>query len=130
MVDALRAAHRAVKRGGFVIDARPDAARPPRLVAGGRVRGRLEQTAETNADDAAADRAVERVLAEGLFRRARAGCLWFRTTYRDLAELDAYLVESARFSRYPPATRRALLPFRKGPIHARRALKFDVLERL
>lgn len=130
MVDALHAAHRAVKRDGLVIDARPDATRHPRVVAGGRVRAWLRQCEEADLRDGRADRSVERVLREGLFRVVSSGHLWHSTRFADLADLDAYLADSARYCDYEDGTRRKLLPFRRGPLDLRRAIGFDVLERL
>jgi hypothetical protein len=131
MVDALRAAHRRVKRGGFVIDARPDAAHPPRISAGGRVRGGIHQTEDADERDRRADRAVERVIEIGLFRRTgERGLVWHTTRFADLAELDEYVNDSARYAAYDRGTRRALLPFAKGPITWRRPVKFEVLQRL
>lgn len=131
MVHALRAAHRRVRRGGLVIDARPDASRRPRVIAGGRVRGRLIQSADADFRDGRADVAVERVIASGLFRRTgERGAVWHGATFVDLAELDDYLSDSSRYARYERGTRQALLPLRSGPIRMRRAIKFEVLERL
>jgi hypothetical protein len=131
MVDALRAAHRRIRRGGLVIDARPDASRLPRMVAGGRVRGGLLQSDDANERDAASDAAVERVVARGLFKRTgERGVIWHNATFFDLAELDDYLDDTARYSRYAPGTRSALLPFRRGPIRMRRAIKYEILERV
>ncbi|MBM4434146.1 MAG: hypothetical protein FJ028_03365 [Chloroflexi bacterium] len=131
MVDALRAAHRVTKRGGVVIDIRPDAAHPPRIVAGGRVRGGLRQSGDGDARDARADRAVERAVRLGLFRRSgERGLVWHSTSFADLDELDAYVSDSARYAEYTAGTRRALLPLRRGPISYRRAIRFEVLERL
>lgn len=130
MVDALRAAHRAVKRGGHVIDARPDATRHPRVVAGGRVRAWLRQCDEADLRDDRADRSVERVVRAGLFRVVSSGHLWHSTRFADLADLDAYLKDSARYCGYEDGARRKLLPFRRGPLDLRRAIGFDVLERI
>lgn len=131
MVDALRAAHRVTKRGGVVIDIRPDAAHPPRIVAGGRVRGGLRQSGDGDARDARADRAVERAVRLGLFRRSgERGLVWHSTSFADLDELDAYVSDSARYAEYTAGIRRALLPLRRGPISYRRAIRFEVLERL
>lgn len=131
MVDALRAAHRVTKRGGIVIDIRPDAAHPPRVIAGGRVRGALRQSGDGDERDHRADRAVERAEKLGLFSRTgERGLVWHSTAFADLEELDAYVDDSARYSEYAPGTRTALLPFRRGPISYRRAIKFEVLERL
>ncbi len=130
MVDALRAAHGRVKRGGLVIDARPDSSRPPRVIAHGRVRGRIRQGADADERDRRADEAVARVVARGLFRRTgERGAVWHTTRFADLAELDEYLSDSARYAEYERGTRRALLPFRRGPLTMRRAIRFEVLER-
>lgn len=131
MVDALHAAHGRVRRGGLVIDARPDASRPPRVIAHGRVRGRIRQTADADERDRKADQATERVIARGLFRRTgERGVIWHTTRFADLEELDEYLDDSARYAEYERGTRRALVPFRDGPITMRRAVKFDVLARV
>lgn len=130
MVDALRSAHRAVKRGGLVIDARPDASRPPRIVAAGRTRGRIVQSADADDRDAASDAAVDRVVRDGLFRRRGSGHLWHSSRFADLAELNRYLSDSARYSGYERGTRRALIPFRRGPFDLRRAIKFELLQRV
>lgn len=129
MVDALRAAHRAVKRGGLVIDARPDAARCPRILARGRVRAVLDQCPDADERDALSDRAVERTAAEGLYRRDESGVVWHSSRFRDLRELDAYINDSSRYCGYERGARRALLPFRRGPLTMRRAIKFELLER-
>ena len=130
MVDALRAAHRRVKRGGVVIDVRPDAAHPPRIIAGGRIRGGIHQAADSDERDRRSDLAVERVVALGLFRRTgERGLVWHTTRFADLAELDDYVSDSARYAGYDRGTRRALLPFRQGPLAWRRAIRFEVLER-
>ena len=129
MVDALHAAQRAVKRGGFVVDARPDASRRPRIVARGRVRARLVQCPDADQRDASADAAVARLLREGAFRAVRSGHLWHTARFADLRSLDAYLHDSARHCGYERGARRALLPFRASPLVMRRAVKFEVLER-
>lgn len=131
MVDALRAAHRVTKRGGIIIDMRPDAARPPRVIAAGRVRGGLRQSGDGDERDRRADLAVARAAALGLVRRGgERGVVWHSTSFADLAELDDYVSDSARYAEYAPGTRRRLLPFRRGPLSFRRAIKFEVLERL
>ena len=130
MVDALHAAHRRVRRGGIVIDARPDASRQPRILARGRVRAMLRQSEDADMRDARSDEAIERVVKEGLFRRIDEGRVWHHTRMGDLADLDAYVHEQARYDGYERGTRRALLPFRRGPLTMRRAIKFTVLARL
>ena len=130
MVDALHAAHRRVRRGGLVIDARPDAARHPRIVARGRVRAYLRQSADADTRDERADAAVERVVARGLFRHVDDGMVWHTSLIGDLAELDAYVKDNARYAGYERDARRALIPYRMGPLTMRRAIRFEVLERL
>lgn len=131
MVDALHAAHRRVKRGGLVVDARPDASRRPRLIAGGRIRGHILQSEDADERDRRSDVAIGRVVSRGLFARTgERGAVWHTTRFVDLAELDEYLDDSARYAAYVRGTRNALLPFRRGPIMMRRAIKFEVLERL
>ena len=130
MVDALWAAHQLVKRGGLVIDARPDASRWPRVVAARRVRGRLVQSADADRRDGSADAAVETVVTRGLFRRTgERGVVWHDVRFVDLAELDDYLSEGGRYAGFEGATRRALRPFARGPLTMRRAIKFELLER-
>ncbi len=131
MVDALRAAHRVTRRGGIVIDARPDHSRRPRLIAGGRVRGHIHQSEDADARDTRSDGAVRKVIALGLYRSTGTrGVVWHRTRYSSLAEMDEYLSDSARYGGYERGTRQALIPFRRGPIDMRRAIKFELLERL
>ena len=130
MVDALRSARRALRPGGMLIDLRPDASRPPRLVVGGRVVGRLAGSAASQLDDTAADQAVQSLVAADLLHRVATGHRWCSTTYASLAEVDAYVRAGRRFDRYERGSRAALFPFRRGPIVARRSLKFDVLQRV
>jgi hypothetical protein len=129
MVDALRQAHRRLRDGGLLIDARPDGPRRPRILARGRVRTYLGQTEEVDADDAAADAAVAKVVAAGLFRPIRSGGLWYRVTFRDLAELDEYVRTSSRYGGYLNNYRAPLVPFRNEPLVMRRAMQFTVFAR-
>ncbi len=131
MVDALRAAHRRIARGGLLIDARPDHTRPPRVIARGRVRGHLVQCPDADARDRRADAAVARVVADGLFRyRGERGVVWHSSALGGLAGLDAYLDDSTRYCGLSPGTCAALRPMRRGPIAMRRAIAFQVLDRI
>lgn len=129
MVDALRAAHQRIRPGGLVIDARPDASRRPRIVARGRVRAHLHQCEDAEERDRRADAAIDRVVARGLFEHGETGRVWHDSRFVDLAELDEYVNNSARYCEYERGTRRALIPFKRGPLTMRRAIKFEVLER-
>lgn len=130
MVDALRSARRALRSGGTLIDLRPDASRPPRLIVGGRVLGRLAGSAASQVDDTAADGAVASLVDAGLLRRVARGHLWYSTTYASLAEVDAYVRVGRRWDGYARGSRAALLPFSRGPIVSRRSVRFEVLQRL
>ena len=74
---------------------------------------------------------MERVISRGLFRRTgERGVVWHRATFAELSELDEYVSDSGRYSSYERGTRMALIPFRRGPLTMRRAIKFELLERL
>jgi hypothetical protein len=129
MVDALRAAHRRLRPRGIAIDARPDASRHPRIVAAGRVRAWISQSADADERDALSDRAIASVVADDLFRSVERGRVWHETVMGDLRALDAYIEENDRYGGYERGTRSALIPFRRGPLTMRRAIKFEVLQR-
>lgn len=130
MVDALRRAHRALKPRGLLFDARPDARRIPRVVARGRVRAHLRQSEDADQRDAAADEAIERVKAAGLFRSVRSGWIWYESRVGDLGSLDEYARESSRYDGYRRAERAKLLPFKDGPLSLRRGIRYEVLARI
>jgi len=130
MVDALRQTHRVLRPHGQLIDARPDASRIPRVIARGRVRAHLRQGEDADKRDGASDEAVARVKADGLFRSLERGVIWHENTLGDLRALDEYAAGSSRYEGYVRGERAKLLPFRKGPLSLRRAIKFEVLERL
>jgi hypothetical protein len=130
MVEALRRAHRALKPRGLLFDARPDASRVPRVVARGRVRAHLRQSEDADHRDAASDDAIARVKAAGLFRSLERGHVWHENVLGDLRALDEYARTSSRYDGYRRGERAKLLPFRAGPLLLRRAIKFEVLERL
>ncbi|HLZ47687.1 MAG TPA: hypothetical protein VKR80_03440, partial [Candidatus Limnocylindria bacterium] len=77
MVDALHQAHRAVRPGGTIIDLRPDSAHQPRVTRGGRTLGALYERREAIGDNRHSDRAVARVVREGLLRPIRAGHFYY-----------------------------------------------------
>jgi hypothetical protein len=129
MVDALRAAHRRIRRGGLVIDVRPDHTREARIVAHGRVRALLQRSRDADMDRHA-DAAVESVLESGLYRRLRIGRIWYGSRFTDLAELERSITLSVNYCRLRPGARRSLAASRPGPLTMRRAVKFAVMERI
>jgi hypothetical protein len=125
MVHALRELHRVLTPGGFLADLRPDR----RLDPGKRrrdvlakivfLRGRREIPVGvleegSFADDEAADRAVRRVLREGLFTLESSETLVFRLYFHDLESADAYL-ETRETANVDPPTRRRLEALSQRP---------------
>lgn len=130
MVDALRRAHRAVKHRGLVIDARPDASRVPRVLVRGRTVTKLVQSDDADRRDGEADRAVAIVKSEGLFRSLERGWIWHRSTIGDLRELDDYVRNSSRYAGYERGGRARTAKHPNATFALRRAVKFEVLERV
>src|SRR5438552_14293154 len=101
MVDALAEIHRVVAPGGTLVDARPDSRVPAyaerRKPRGFQRFGVVKTSRLELANDRASDRAITRVVREGLFKRRRAGRFWHRVPFSDLAELRKYLSEHLRF---------------------------------
>lgn len=101
MVDALGEAHRVLARGGVLVDARPDS-RVPAYAERRKLRrfqrfGIVKTSRQELANDRASDRAIARVVREGLFRRRRRGRFWHLVPFSSLAELRNYLSEHLRF---------------------------------
>lgn len=130
MVDALKRAHRAVKERGLVIDARPDARRLPRVLVRGRTVTTLVQSEDADQRDAQADRAIESVTRDGLFRSLELGWIWHRSTVGDLRALDDYVRNSSRYGGYERGGRARIAKHPTASFVLRRAIKFEVLERL
>lgn len=80
--------------------------------------------------DAAADSAIERVLADGLFRSLKKGWIWHQNQVGDLRALDEYARTSSRYDGYVRGERRTLLPFKNGPLSLRRAIHYEILQKL
>lgn len=128
MVDALHAAHRAVRPGGTVIDLRPDSLHQPRIFQRRVLRGGLQETALAEGDSSASDRAVARLIREGLLRPIRTGHFWYSVRFPDRAGLDRWLETSRRLRGYAPGTRGRIEP--RTPLAVRRALTYGVYERV
>ncbi len=101
MVDALVEIHRVLTPGGTLVDARPDSRVPAyaerRKPRGFQRFGVVKTSRLELANDRASDRAIARVVGEGLFKRRRTGRFWHRVPFSDLAELRNYLSEHLRF---------------------------------
>lgn len=136
MVDALHEVHRVLAPRGVLIDARPDsrvlAYAERRLAQRYQRFGKIRTSAEELVNDSTSDRAVARVVREGLFRRRRHGRFWDRVPFDDLAELRRYLSEHLRFVKrvdwtVDAATRRR---HANEPFVIRRAVRYELLDRL
>jgi hypothetical protein len=135
MVDALRQAHRVLREGGLLIDARPDSRSLAAVehLAGGRVRtvGTVNTSRGTLGDDRASDRAIARVKRDGLFRSRRHGRFLYRIAFPDQGELQSYLddhlrlVKRVRWS-VDAAARRG---WRRDAFRVHRPIRFELLER-
>ena len=130
MVDALHEAHRAVRPGGTIIDLRPDSDHQPRVLRGRRAVGRLYERPDAIADNHFSDRAVARVVREGLLKRIRSGHFWYLLPPMDLPTLDDWLAQSRRLGGYTRGTRAALARQPDRPIIVRRPLAYGIYERL
>ena len=130
MVDALHQAHRAVRPGGTIIDLRPDSAHPPRVLRGGRAVGGLYERRDAVVDNHLGDRAIARVVREGLLKPIRHGHFWYELPIAYLAELDAYVGQSRRIAGYTRGTHAALGAQPDRPIVLRRALAYGIYKRI
>src|SRR5919108_1127639 len=136
MVDALREIHRVLARGGVLIDARPDSRvrayverRKPR---GFQVFGVVKTNRLELVNDRASDRAIKQVVGDGLFKPMRKGRFWHRVSFDNLAAVRQYLAEHPRLVHragwlVDAAARRR---YSKDPFVIRRAVRFEVLDRL
>ena len=101
MVDALVEIHRVLAPGGTLVDARPDSrvlAYAERRKPQGFQRFGVVKTSRLElSSDNASDRAIARVVREGLFKRRRRGRFWHLVPFGSLADLRKYLSEHLRF---------------------------------
>src|SRR6267378_1968588 len=136
MVDALSEIHRVLAPGGILVDARPDSrvvAYAERRKPRGFQRFGVVKTSRLElANDRSSDRAVARVVRDGLFIRKRKGRFWALVQFNNLAELRKYLSEHLRFVHRAEwvvdrATRKR---HSKDPFVIRRAVRYELLEAL
>lgn len=136
MVDALHEVHRVLAPRGLLVDARPDSrvlAYAERRVSKGYERfGKIRTSAEELVNDSTSDRAVARVVREGLFQRGRRGRFWHRVPFENLAELRRYLREHLRFVKRADWTVDAATRRRHAdePFVIHRAVRYELLQRL
>jgi hypothetical protein len=130
MVNALHEAHRAVRPGGALIDLRPDSDHQPRVLRGGRAVGGLYERPSAIADNHFSDRAVARVVREGLLKPIRSGHFWYDLPPMDLPTLDDWLAESRRLGGYTRGTHAALARDPERLIIVKRALAYGIYRRV
>ena len=134
MVDALAEIHRVLAPGGTLVDARPDSRvlayaerRKPR---GFQRFGVVKTNRLELANDRASDRAIARVVREGLFKSRRRGRFWHLVPFSSIAELRKYLSEHLRFVHrakwvVDSATRKG---YSNDSFVIRRAVRYEILE--
>src|SRR4029077_1206039 len=135
MVDALEEVHRVLGPGGILIDARPDSRVPAyaerRKQRGFQRFGVVKTSRLEVANDRASDRAIARVMREGLFKRRRRGRFWHLVSFGSLAELRNYLSEHLRFVHRAEWVVDAATRRRHSGDHfvIRRPIRYEILER-
>jgi hypothetical protein len=129
MVDALYQAHRAVRPGGTIIDLRPDSSHQPLVQRGGRTVGRLYERRDAIVDNHFSDRAVARLVREGLLKPIRSGHFYYSLPPMDLHALDTWLSEARRIAGYTRGTRAVLARDPERPIDVRRPLAYGIYRR-
>lgn len=119
MVHALTEAHRVLQPEGWLLDLRPDrdpgGRRTRYLPVEVRVAGRavpvghLHERGDYHADYVASERAVERVIRQGLFGFAGREQFMLAAVFRSLAALEEALRREWTATHLPPQTRRRLI---------------------
>jgi hypothetical protein len=136
MVDALGEIHRVLAPGGTLVDARPDSRVPAyaerRKPRGFHRFGLVKTNRLELANDRVSDRAIARVVREGLFKRKRRGRFWHLVPFNSLADLRKYLSEHLRFVHraewvVDAATRKR---YSNDEFVIRRAVRYELLEAL
>jgi hypothetical protein len=135
MVDALGEIHRVLAPGGILVDARPDSRVPAyaerRKPRGFQRFGVVKTSMLEVANDRASDRAVARVVRDGLFKRRRRGRFWYLVPFSNLAELRIYLRDHLRLVHradwvVDAATRKR---YSSDDFVIRRPVRYELLER-
>ncbi len=94
--------------------------------------GKIRTSSVELVNDSVSDRAITRVVREGLFRRGRRGRFWHRVPFGDLAELRRYLSEHLRFVKRAEWTVDAATRRRHAhePFAIRRAVRYELLTKV
>ena len=137
MVDALKEAHRILRRGGTLVDARPDSrvvayAEHEHVKGKPRPAGVIATAREELTNDRTSDDAVATAIRNGWFRPRRAGRFWHRVLFEDRPAMQRYLSDHARFVHrvrwmVDAAKRRG---WEEDPWAIRRAVRYGLLERI
>jgi len=102
MVDALRRAHRIATPGGIVVDLHPSPSAA--VVEAGAIATGVVDSPDGQSRHAAADAAIDAVVAEGLFTIERSGAFPFCTYADTIEELRDYVEAHWRDARIDDAT--------------------------
>jgi len=129
MVDALRRAHRIVRRSGCVIDLHPTSDLAT-IEVGDRVIGHV-QSDDAPVRHGAADRAIAAAVEDGVLAIERSERFSFRTYGDSARELATYIRTIWKTSRIdPPTLRRMQQALRRDPRARVRAIEGVIATRL
>ena len=92
--------------------------------------GGLYEQRHAVADNHYSDRAVARLVREGLLKPIRAGHFWYDLPAMDPAALRDYVTTSRRIGGYERGTRAAIAQDPERPVVLRRALAYGIYRRV